>query len=210
MESKPYGVDCVSNKLECVRHVQKRVGSRLRKLKSSKKGVKVSDGKVLSGKGRLTDAKIDVLQNYYDLAIRENLKDVQEMAKAIKASLFHVASTDKNLQHDLCPKGDDSWCSYQRDRKTYKGKAGIPAPIVKLIGPIFNDLTKPALLNKCTHCLTQDVNECLNGLVWDQCPKSTYVEKETVELATYLAVLKFNDGDISFLKIFEDLDIQPG
>ena len=29
-------------------------------------------------------------------------------------------------------------------------------------------------------------------------------------LATYLAVLKFNDGDISFLKIFEDLDITPG
>ena len=26
----------------------------------------------------------------------------------------------------------------------------------------------------------------------------------------YLAVLKFNDGDISFLKIFQDLDITPG
>ena len=137
VESKPYGVDCVSNKLECVGHVQKRDDSRLQKLKSSKKGVKVSDGKLLSGKGRLTDAKIVVLQNYYDLTIRENLKDVQEMAKAKKASLFHVASTDKNLQHDLCPKGDDSWCSYQRDRKTYKGKAGIPDPIVKLIGPIL-------------------------------------------------------------------------
>ena len=132
------------------------------------------------------------------------------MAKAIKASLFHVASTEKNPQHHLCPKGDDSWCGYQRDRKTYKHKAGIPDPIVKLIEPIFNDLAKPAFLNKCTHGLTQNVNECLNGLVWDRCPKSIYVEKETVELATYLAVLKFNDGDISFLKIFEDLDIQPG
>ena len=29
------------------------------------------------------------------------------------------------------------------------------------------------------------VNECLDGLIWDRCPKSTYVEKETVALATY-------------------------
>ena len=39
---------------------------------------------------------------------------------------------------------------------------------------------------------------------------TVYVEKETVELATYLAVLNFNDGDISLLKIFEYVDIQPG
>jgi hypothetical protein len=60
------------------------------------------------------------------------------------------------------------------------------------------------------HGLTQNANECLNGKIWDRCPKITYVEQETVALATYLAVLKFNDGDISFLKIFEDLDISPG
>ena len=35
------------------------------------------------------------------------------------------------------------------------------------------------------------------------------MELETVALATYLAVMKFNDGDISFLRIFEDLDITP-
>ena len=37
-----------------------------------------------------------------------------------------------------------------------------------------------------------------------------YVEQETVALATYLAVLTFNDGDISLLKLFSDLDITPG
>jgi hypothetical protein len=82
--------------------------------------------------------------------------------------------------------------------------------IVKLIEPIFVDLSKPELLRKCTHGLTQNVNECLNGLIWNRCPKTIYVEQETVALATYLAVLKFNDGDISFLKIFQDLDITPG
>ena len=36
------------------------------------------------------------------------------------------------------------------------------------------------------------------------------VKQETVALATYLAILKFNDGDISFLKLFQDLDVTPG
>jgi hypothetical protein len=210
LESKPYGEDCIPNKLECIGHVQKRVGSRLRKLKSSNKGRKLSDGKGISGKGRLTTGKMDVLQNYYGLAIRENLDNVEEMAKAAKASLLHVASTKENPQHHLCPKGKNSWCGYQRDSKTYKHKNGIPKPIVELVEPIFADLTDPALLKKCTHGLTQNPNECLNGIIWDRCPKTTYVEQETVALATYLAVLKFNDGDISYLKILEDLDITPG
>ena len=140
---------------------------------------------------------MDVLQNYYGLAIRENHESVEEMAKAVKASLFQVASSEKNPQHHLCPKGKDSWCGYQRDSTTYQHKSGIPEPILELIEPIFNDLAEPELLKKCTHGLTQNPNECLNGMIWDRCPKNTYVEKETVALATYLAVLKFNDGDIS-------------
>ena len=76
VEREPYGEDCIPEKLECIGHVQKRVGSRGRKLKSPNMGLKLADGKGLAGKGRLTDAKIDILQNYYGLAIRENLDDV--------------------------------------------------------------------------------------------------------------------------------------
>ncbi|CAB3997757.1 Hypothetical predicted protein [Paramuricea clavata] len=179
VQRKPYGDECIPKKLECIGHVQKRVGSRLRKLKSANKGLKLADGK-------------------------------GQMAKSIKASLYHVASTDLNPQHHLCPNGEDSWCGYKRDEESYKHKNGIPECIVKKIKPIFDELSQPQLLQKCTHGMTQNVNECLNGLIWDRCPKTTYVEHETVALSTYLAVVKFNDGDISFLKIFEDLDIKPG
>lgn len=48
-----YGKDSVQ-KLECIGHVQKRVGCRLRKLKKTVRG--------LGGKRRLTDAFIDRLQ----------------------------------------------------------------------------------------------------------------------------------------------------
>lgn len=40
--------------------------------------------------------------------------------------------------------------------------------------------------------------------------KSTYVEQETVALAAYLAILRFNDGDISLLKMLTEFDKDPG
>lgn len=64
-------------------------------------------------------------------------------------------------------------------------------------------------MNKCTLGLNKKADECLNRLLWDICPKSTLVEKETVALA-YLAAVKFNDGDISILKILTELDRTPG
>ena len=146
VERKPYGEECIPNKMECTGHVQKGVGSRLSKLKNKSKGVKLADGKGLAGKGRLTDGKIDVLQNYYGLAIRENLTDVDKLAKAIEASLYHVASTNEKPQHDLCPDGDDSWCGYKQDRENYKHKNGIPECIVEVVKPIYDDLSKTDLI----------------------------------------------------------------
>ena len=52
LESKPYEEECMPRKLECIGHVQKRVGSRLQMLKSSSRGRKLSDGKEISGKSR--------------------------------------------------------------------------------------------------------------------------------------------------------------
>ena len=62
--------------------MQKRAGTRLRKLKKNNKGL---------GKGKLTDHIIDKLQNFYGIAIRQNLGDLQSMKKAVVATLFHVA-----------------------------------------------------------------------------------------------------------------------
>ena len=59
-DSRPYG-DVDVEKLECIGHVQKRVGSRLRKLRQQHKGQMLSDGKRISGAGRLTEQRIDTL-----------------------------------------------------------------------------------------------------------------------------------------------------
>ena len=48
-------------KLECIGHIQKRVGLRLRKLRSTHKGP-LSDGKGITGQGRLTEKLMNKLQ----------------------------------------------------------------------------------------------------------------------------------------------------
>ena len=58
-------------KLECVWHIQKRLGARLRKLKTANKSA-LADGKPLGGKGQLTDKIINELQNYFGIAIRQS------------------------------------------------------------------------------------------------------------------------------------------
>ena len=94
-------------KKECIGHVQKRVGSRLRKLKKQTKGL---------GTQGLNDACIDRLQNYYGIAVRSNVGNLANMKKSIYAALMHVASSKENNYHwAYCPAGDNSWCSFQRD-----------------------------------------------------------------------------------------------
>jgi len=139
--------DVTVQKLECVGHIQKRVGNRARKLKKNVKG--------LGGRGKLTNSLIDRLQNYFGIAFRSNVNNLEGMKKGIHAVLFHVASSKSNNWHDYCPRGEDSWCRFQRDKvtnqNTYKPGAGLPLTVLKYLKPIFNDLSSNELLEKCLH-----------------------------------------------------------
>lgn len=61
-------------KKECIDHVQKRMGTRLRNLKKQAKG--------LGGKGNLTGKLIDELSIYYGLAIHRYHESVQKNARS--------------------------------------------------------------------------------------------------------------------------------
>ena len=112
-EAQPYGKDHPVEKKDCVGHVQKRLGTALKNLKTTYRGV---DGKTIGGKGKLTDKLMDTLQNYYGLAIRNNKGDIRGMMRAVQASLLHNNSTDEVPRHHLCPSGSDSWCKYQKSK----------------------------------------------------------------------------------------------
>ena len=85
----PYGPEPENKvqKLDCVGHVQKRMGTALHNLKLQYCGQKLSDGKTIGGAGRLTDSRINSLQNYYGDAIHRNKGDLRTMMKAVQATL---------------------------------------------------------------------------------------------------------------------------
>ncbi|GFY11394.1 uncharacterized protein TNCV_3182361 [Trichonephila clavipes] len=112
--NKVYGDHCSVEKLECIGHVMKRMGTRLRRLKTKMRGQKLSDGKPLCGRNRLTEAEIDRLQAYYGLAIRRNLSSVKDMQQAIWAIFLHKLSTDEKPQHGFCPSDSDTWCKFKK------------------------------------------------------------------------------------------------
>ena len=119
----------VVEKLECVGHIQKRVGNRLRNLRNTMKAP-LADGKTLKWRGRLTDKIINKLQNYYGLALRQSTgATVYQLKKAVGAVLFHCSeASDLDTRHQMCPSSKDSCCKYQADKlngtSTYKEKSG--------------------------------------------------------------------------------------
>jgi hypothetical protein len=214
LKNDPYP-GLIVEKLECVGHVQKRVGNRLRKLKSTDK-TKLADGKTLGGKGRLTDKSINKLQNYYGIAVRKSTgSTVYQMKKAIGAVLFHCSDAlNLESRHYMCPRTIDSWCKYQCDKinntKTYKENPGIPIVIRDKIKTIFLDLSDDKLLSRCLHGKTQNSNESINAVIWKRCPKEVFVGRITLEISVASAVIAFNDGISGILDVFEYLNISPG
>lgn len=207
-ESKPYG-DIVVNKLECIGHVKKRMGCRLRNLKKKLGGSKLSDGKPIKGAGRLTDVVIDKLQGYYGKAIRENVQSVDDMRKAVWAIYHHSISTDEEPKHFLCPPPPETWCKFRKaeaENKIYKHRP-IPKAVMEAIRPIFKDLSHPTLLRRCLHGKTQNVNESFNNVVWSRVPKNVFVGRKTLELGVYDSVITFNNGNMGRIEVLKKLGI---
>ena len=96
---KKYGDHYIVTKEECVGHIQKRLGTALRKYKITMKGKKLKDGKTVGGKGRLTDKVIDRMQNFFGQAIRNNSSLKESMKKDILAILKHMVK-DETLSLD--------------------------------------------------------------------------------------------------------------
>lgn len=93
INAKPYGEEIEIIKKECVGHVQKRMGSRLRECKKKNPGI--------GGKNKLTAKLIDKLSVYYGLAIRRHSDSKDDMKKAIWTTFHHYGSTDSKPESIL-------------------------------------------------------------------------------------------------------------
>ena len=209
----PYGPDVVMTKEECVGHVQKRVGSNLRKLKKDMTGQKLDDGLAIGGRGRLTEMTMDKLQALYGMAVRGHPYDLQGMARAIWASLMHSVSTDSKPCHQYCPPGANSWCKWQQEQAggpKYVHHTLIPDAVFKAIKPVYVRLAARRLLEGCLRGATQNRNECLNGMIWQFVSKTSFCGAATVDTAVALAAAWFNDGAAAYEHLFTEMGLPIG
>ena len=169
----------------------------------------------MMGAGRLTDKCMNTLQNYFGMAIRQNKGNILDMRNGIIAVLHHcTAFSSDEHRHIFCPKNDSSWCKWQVDKlkgtSSFKSKMNLPLAIFEEVKPIFQDLSKKELLTKCLHGQTQNTNEAFNLLIWDRCPKTTFVSKKIVEIAVGSAVINYNSGMLGLEDVYNKLGFFAG
>ena len=96
VQSNPHSEFCIlPEEVECVGHVQKRLGTRLRNKVKEYKGTAIP----LSVKGKLTEKVIDS-ENFYGIAIRQNSGKLCEIKKVAGAILWHCTDiNDIQVRH---------------------------------------------------------------------------------------------------------------
>jgi hypothetical protein len=172
-------------------------GSKIEDTCERKTGKKLHGSKLLGGKGRLTQSEVDKLQNYYGLAIRRNVNNLEFMKRAVWAVCFHKELNGEGLQHGVCPSGGDSWCKFKNSASSggvYEHKHSLPAAVMVAIKPVFRDLAGVDPLKKCFHGKTHNPNECVKCVIWTRLYKTVFVRLDTLRFGVYDAVLCFNDG----------------
>lgn len=207
-ELDPYG--CEIQKEDCTNHVAKRMWKAIDNLRKNKSG----NTPRLSGKGRITIDLQDMLTGYYAQALKDNAPDVAKMKDGVFASLMHIISTDDDHHHKFCEKGEKSWCHYQRSlalgEPIRKHRPKLGKEFAEYLLPVYDRLTEASLLQRCSRMKTQNVNECFNAQVWRRCPKTEATSLRSVQTATALAVLEFNQGPEGYHKVLEHLGLSPG
>ena len=213
-----YGDEYPLIKEDCIGHIQKSMGTALRKYKNNCCGSKLSDGKTVGGTGRLTDAVIDHIQTYYGCAIRNNKSKKEEIVQAIWAIYYHMVAgpLDETLdeQHRYCPNTSDTWCKYHKDvldgtNYYQKGKC-LPHVFRDELKSIFEKLSSNDLLDGCQRGLTQNQNESINSIVWSRCPKQLFCGKHRFTISVCDAVTQFNDGAKGRKRLYKTLNLNVG
>ncbi|ROT64283.1 hypothetical protein C7M84_017791 [Penaeus vannamei] len=110
-----YGRDREVVKYECVNHIEKRMGTWLRKLKGTlTTPVTTRTGRVMCCSlltRTLSNKNIDLLSRFYTLALKRSVNtSLETMRKNAIAPFYHHSSNDFRVQHQYCPDGADSWC----------------------------------------------------------------------------------------------------
>ena len=92
----------------------------------------------------------------------------------------------------------------------YEHICTLPDAVVSELNPIYERISKPKLLDKCLHGLTQNACEPFNSLVWQRCPKEHFSGQDYLDFAIADAVVHFNDRKRGHSYIFPLLGLKMG
>ena len=132
------------------------------------------------------------------------------------ATYYHILSTKEELNHQNCPTGADSWCKWQKavalgkDPKLENLTPLLHEDMKQHLLPIYQDLSKDDLLERCLGGHTQNLNESFNSTIWRLCPKHLNSGLKIIEISACIAVGIFNEGYNSILKMMNELNITVG
>lgn len=93
---------------------------------------------------------------------------------------------------------------------TFHHNPPLPEEVFVAIKPIYEELSRDELLNRCLGGYTQNSNESFNATVWNLAPKSYSSGKKVLNIATDIAVCNFNDGLSNILRIMKVLEMDVG
>ena len=146
------------------------------------------------------------------MVVRSNVGNFYAMKKGIAEILFHCSEhyvgkgkdkrIDNEKRHQFCPRSENSWCKFQKDKitgePTYKAKINIPEAVRDVLMPIFSyeDLASDKPLKKCLH--------------GQKVPKDIFVCMKTLQMGVASAVIHYNDGGRGVLKVIEKYGFVPG
>ena len=71
--------------------------------------------------------------------------------------------------------------------------------------PVYRRMAEDNLLKRLVHVPTQNTHECLNAMIWSQCPKTSFMGMRRVEGSVARAVSVFNEGANEIVSVLTKL-----
>ena len=109
---------------------------------------------------------------------------------------------------------EELWCSYQRAQARNEAfqhdYRPLPSNVLGAIRPIYNDLSKETLVERCVGGFNQNNKESFNQLIWKISPKIVSSGAIVVNLTAYIAVGLFNEGSKSLLFYLNSIGVSCG
>lgn len=131
------------------------------------------------------------------------------------ATFKHMTSTDADPDHELCPPGEDSWCTHRsaeaKGGEPPKHKYNLPPHVATAMLPIFQRLSEPGLLKRCLGAKTQNAAESFHSTIWTILPKAQHASLFAVECGVAEAICRYNAGVVrSVTELSAGLSLKPG